>query len=317
MLDMETLQITGDIRFDHSLQRWLAAAAQIAPRTFEIIVCSSHAVEGEVRLPPHVRMLIRPGLGYYALKSAGAAEARGKFLFFSDVDCRPGPDYIVRLLHYFDSGEEIFGGRTYYDGEDFLTRLNSAVSWGYLHNVEELGPQECYASHNLAVRRGAAPDYFGPYTERYGGDEYISSRCRAAGFRLPVHQDLKIYHESPAYSLRALLDRHFREVIRIAFMKEAQHVSLREMLHQASQSHRNRWNVFKRHAHKFGFSRRQWWLARLVLRLYSLLDWLAVFVLMISPSLYARWMAYHFGDLQRCVPVPRFLEQKTMSVVSS
>ena len=310
LLDMETLKITGEILLDNRVSLWLEAAKRIAPRTFEFIICSNQSLEGKVELPEGIKLLVEPGLGYYALKNAGARKAEGKILFFGDVDCRPDPDYLVKLLdHYETLDANIIGGRTFYDGKDFASRANSAVSWGYLHGVDGLEAGGCYLGHNVSVRRDSFPDYFGPYTARYGGDEYITARHRVAGEKIPVPQDLIIYHESMAHSLRALLDRHFREIGRVALISSFDGtITPGQMLREARKCNRGRWQNFKRHAHKFGIKRSEWWKGWLLFGFYSAFSVFAVLILIVRPSLLSKWLAYQFGDLKKCIPVAKQID---------
>jgi len=303
-LDMETFQITGELILDSRLQYWLEAARKIAPRTFEVLLCSSGAFPEKVTFPPEIKAVVYPGLGYYGMKNKAAELANGKIVFFGDIDCRPDPDYLVNLLNYFDTHPEavVVGGRTFYDGEDFVTRANSAVAWGYLHGKDALLPGEVYAGHNVGIRGKMFPKPFGPYTDRYGGDEYFTNSFRRQGYAMPLLPSLKIYHESPADSLRGLLDRHFRELTRLAFMKQGLELNPLGVIREATRSGRGRWQVFKKNAHKFGISRNEWFKGRVLFRFYALLDMACAIVLWLRPSLFQKWVRYQFGDLQRCEP---------------
>jgi hypothetical protein len=304
VLDMETLKITGALIFDGQIKLWRDAADKIAPRTYELIICSSLPLDEKIEFPPRIKMVISPGLGYYAMKNAGEQTARGKIIFFGDVDCRPVDNYFVRLLHYFDaSNANIIGGRTFYDGSDFRTRASSVTSWGYLHQVETLPPGSCLAGHNLAIRKGFVEKPFGPYTERYGGDEYITETFRRKGEKILIKQDLIIYHESPAHSFRGLMDRHLRELARITFVKYGQKISPILILKEAFRHGRNRWRLFKRQAPKFGIGRNQKWRGWLLFHFYLLLDVLVAVIMILNPRTFSRWVHYQFGDLDKCTPV--------------
>lgn len=48
-------------------------------------------------LCPNLRRLAAPAPGAYAARNAGAAEARGALLVFTDADCRPDPGWLAAL----------------------------------------------------------------------------------------------------------------------------------------------------------------------------------------------------------------------------
>jgi glycosyltransferase involved in cell wall biosynthesis len=304
LLDTETLQITGEIAIDGRLSLWREAARRIEPRTFEIVLCSNKDLGRDVLLPEGIKLMVRPGAGYYALKNEGAREAVGEIIFWGDIDCRPDPDYFVHLLAYFDAHSPlILGGRSSYDGGDFATRANSATSFGYLHGIDILGTGDCYVAHNVAVKRDSSLDYFGPYTERYGGDEYITACYRNAGERLTVEQKMIVYHESPAHSLRGWVDRNIREIARLAFISEEKSPTPWKMVQMARKLSRYKWRLYKDNAYKFGITRREKWKARILYGFYSWINLFSAILMLIFPSLLQKWIKYQFGDLKNCQPV--------------
>ena len=305
VLDMETMQITGSILFAEQLSLWLSAAEKIAPRVFELIICTRLKVEIKAdELPPHVKMIRGRGKGYYALKNEGAALARGRFIFFSDVDCRPSPDYFLHLLAHFEAtGADILGGRSFYDGDDFGTRASTVAAFGRLHGINQLPDRAWYLGHNLAIRNGALPGLFGAYTGRYGGDEFIAASARRRNLTLPVFEDLILYHESAAHTLRALLDRHFREIIRTTFVRHGSKMSPWNVVKEAQRSGRQRWLNFKAYSGHFRFSKFEREKARWLFKYYQILDMVAACGFVLRPELLRKWQAYQFGDIATCVPV--------------
>jgi GT2 family glycosyltransferase len=304
IIDLETMEITGDILLDRQVALWLQAAQRIAPKTFELIICTRQQAAIPPHASAHVKIIRGTGEGYYALKNEAARQASGTYLFFSDVDCRPEPDFFVRLLHYFETtGALILGGRTFYDGRDFASRACTVVSFGRLHGVDQVPPLEWYLAHNIAIRRDAFPACFGPYTGRYGGDEFITACARERGLPLPVYQDLILHHESAAHSFRGLMDRHLREIIRTAFVAHGAKLTPAQVFRQARKTGRERWLTFKKRASRFNFSPRERRRARWLFKRYQLLDMLCVLVFFLRPRLLARWIAYQFGDVTTCSPV--------------
>ncbi len=198
----------------------------------------------------------------------------------------------------------ILGGRSYYDGKGLITKINTVVSFGYLHQISHLAENQIYLGHNVAVRRQSVSDPFGPYTDRYGGDEYLTHARRQAGDPLPVFQDLIIYHESPTFNLRALIDRHLREVVRNCFIRSGSAITGAEILKEARRMSRSRWNNFKRDADKFDFTRLQRFQARFLFRVYGAIDIFCAFLMCLKPGLLQRWLQYQYGDYKNVIPFP-------------
>lgn len=213
VVECTTGDITGRCDSAARLAAWIDQAQALSARS-EIVVTTPRPLrvpDGGDRV--EVRGLEVPGAGYYALKNAGAAAARGAIVLFTDVDCRPGASYLATLLEAF-RGREVacVAGRSLYDGDGVVTRLNSAHSFGDLHR--EAGPLDdgMVLSHNVAVRRSALlPRPFGPNTGRVGGDRYFCDAIRAAGGRIRLVPGLVIHHEDITYTLRGTLERHLRE----------------------------------------------------------------------------------------------------------
>ena len=213
VIECTTGDITGRCDSAARLAVWIAQARDMSARA-EIVITTPRPLsvpDGGDRVD--VRRLEVPGAGYYALKNAGAAAARGAIVLFTDIDCRPGPSYLLALLEAFRDGDvACVAGRSLYDGDGVVTRLNSAHSFGDLHR--EAGPLDdgMVLSHNVAVRRSVLQDRpFGPNTGRVGGDRYLCDAIRAAGGRIRLEPDLVIHHEDITYTLRGTLERHLRE----------------------------------------------------------------------------------------------------------
>jgi hypothetical protein len=303
VLDLETMEITGEILLEKQIAHWLQAARRIAPRTFELIICSRHEKEIALAPTPGIKTVRGAGKGYYALKNEGARAAAGTYVLFSDIDCRPEENYCVRVLEHFAAGGDILGGRTFYDGADLASRVCTVTSFGRLHGIDQLRPYEGYLAHNIAVRRTAFPQFFEPFTARYGGDKYLTNQARQRGLPLPVYQDLILYHESAAHSLRGLLDRHLRDIVGTTFMAHGAAMTPWQIVRQAHRTGRQRWLSFKRRALELGFTPAEKERARWLLLGYQWLDVVATLGFVVRPSLLARWNAYQFGEIENCAAV--------------
>ncbi len=215
VVELTTADITGACDARRNLLSWIHEAEQAAPVRSEIVVVGPEAVKGLDELGGRVplRGVVVAEAGYYALKNAGAAAARGEILFFTDADCRPSPGYLKTLVTAFeDQGVAGVAGRSRYDGQGFLTRLNSVHSFGELHCGQQALDAGMVLTHGVAFRRsvvGAEP--FGPFAGRVGGDRYLTDRLRGLGHDWRLVEDLLIWHEDISYSLRGTVERHLRE----------------------------------------------------------------------------------------------------------
>ncbi|HEY7510613.1 MAG TPA: glycosyltransferase [Vicinamibacteria bacterium] len=212
VIECTTGEITGRCDTAANLAEWLAQARALPVRS-EILVVAPRLVRAPDGGAVEIRCLEVPGAGYYALKNAGAAAARGEIVLFTDVDCRPGAAYLDTLLETFRGpATACVAGRSLYDGPGVLTRLNSAHSFGDLQRAPGYLDRGMVVSHNVAVRRSALRERpWGPNTGRVGGDGYFCDALRAAGHRIRLEPGLVIHHEDISYSLRGTLERHLRE----------------------------------------------------------------------------------------------------------
>jgi hypothetical protein len=230
VLEATTGGITGACDVQRNLDEWLQEAESLRPRQVEIVLVAPGPVRAlEERVPSAgVRLLEVAGAGYYELKNAGANDARGAIVLFSDLDCRPVLGYARTLLDTFsDPAVGAAAGRSVYDGDGLLTRINSANSFGDLHRGPRAFESGFALAHNVAVRRDLYErDPWGPFVGRIGGDGYLTRHVRASGRRLVLDERLLIRHEDMTWQLRGLVERHLRDTfVPLAYGTERQRFS--------------------------------------------------------------------------------------------
>ena len=201
----------------------LAALARLDyPREqFEVIVIDDGgAVPLADAIPPSadglaMNILRIPNAGPGAARNAGAARARGRFLAFTDDDCRPAPSWL-RML---DAGctrtpDRLIGGRTVNALRRNPWSITSQiiVDMAYaFYNADPEAPR-FFASNNMAM----PADLF----EAIGGfrsgpfriaseDREICDRWRHAGYGLAYAPDAVVEH-SHDLGFRTFCRQHFR-----------------------------------------------------------------------------------------------------------
>lgn len=101
--DWESLKICLDCLDDQTLSK----------EKFEIIVVNNNvAPPPPLRLSKNVHLCSESKPGSYAARNTGLSIATGKFLAFTDSDCRPVPNWLESAHDYFENHPDIdfFGG---------------------------------------------------------------------------------------------------------------------------------------------------------------------------------------------------------------
>ncbi|MEB3165281.1 MAG: glycosyltransferase family 2 protein [Cyanobacteriota bacterium] len=271
-----------------------------APGGEVILVCSA-----AIQQPPvGVRVVVCPGLDYYGLKNAGSQQARGDIVAFIDADCRPCPGYMAMVLEQFRLHPDVWclAGASWYDGRSFLARLNTTLSFGYLHDRRSSTPKPYgVLAHNVAIRRSCSPHApFGPWSGRVRGDAWLSQWFSQQGHPPRLVPELAIYHEDPSFSLKLRMDRQLREVFCHVASEQSLRPWTRDGLVAAAKAVLSpAWRARKifRYGHHVGLGWFEKALAMPVILVYGLFDCIAVTVLLLSPSLRCNYIRYQNGPL--------------------
>lgn len=191
-------------------------AAQTVPEAdFEILVADNNPAPeppADFVPPANARRVWEPAPGSYAARNAAAAAARGGFLFFTDADCRPEPDWIAAGLAAFDADPAL--GRA--AGPIVLTAAGPAWTvpevYDRLFNLRQARyvARGYAATANLAVRR-AVFDRVGPFDAslRSSGDKAWNGRATALGVPIAYVATMRVRHPARA-SFEALAAKRAR-----------------------------------------------------------------------------------------------------------
>jgi len=160
-----------------------------------------------------LRVLRQTNNGPAAARNAGAKTARGRWLAFTDDDCRPDPGWLTALRHAFDAAPDaLVGGRTV----NVLTANPYAEAsqllidylYGYYNRPERR--DWFFASNNLALPRDAFAA-LGGFDTRFpraaGEDRELCNRWSSSGLPFHYASDAIIQH-AHAMTLRGFIRQH-------------------------------------------------------------------------------------------------------------
>lgn len=298
IIETHTAELSSEPHVRENLLEVVRQAQCLPAPGAEVIIVSA----GPIDAPPGARALVRPGLDYYGLKNAGAREATGEFLVFFDSDCRPGPGYFATMLQRFRDQPDAWclAGASRYDGRSIIARINTTLSFGYLHDPGAESPEPYgLLAHNVAVRRSTcAEEPFGPMAGRVRGDLWMTQWFARQGHPPLLVREMVIHHEDPSFSLVLRMDRQLREV----FSHVRSEKDLRPWtkpgiiaLTKALLSPVWRGRKLMRHGHHVGLGVAEKAIGMPVVVFYGLMDWASAAVLFAVPSLRRRYFRYQNG----------------------
>jgi GT2 family glycosyltransferase len=168
--------------------------------------------EAARRLP--VRMLLNPHGGPAAARNAGAAEARGRWLVFTDDDCRPDPGWLAAFAARFAAeGDCAIGGKSVNAVHDNVCSEASQVLLDYLYERFNAvpGKAQLLISNNFALPVEMFHSIGGfdtSFPKAAAEDRDLCARLYEAGHRLFYEPRAVVLHHH-ALSLRRFCRQHF------------------------------------------------------------------------------------------------------------
>jgi hypothetical protein len=179
-----------------------AVRAQTHP-AFETIVVDDGSADGTAdfleREFPEMRVVRLAGGGLSAARNAGARAARGGIFAFTDDDCRPDPEWLVRLGREFGDGEcaAVGGPNLPPRPSGVATAVVAAAPGAPSHVLIDDFHAEHLPGCNLAVRREAF-EKIGGFDERFhtaGDDVDFCWRLHAEELRIGFAPTAFVWHD--------------------------------------------------------------------------------------------------------------------------
>jgi glycosyltransferase involved in cell wall biosynthesis len=184
----------------------------------EVIVVDDGSTEPEAifdatREHEFVRLIRLDHSGPAAARNAGAGDARGKCICFTDDDCEPAAGWAEALVRAVEAGADAAAGRTLSANPRSAIAVAAEVvaEAPELASVSSTGRLSFAPTNNLACRADVLVAV--PFDERYraaaGEDRDWCARLEAAGYVLRAAPGAELVHR-PDATLRAFLRQQVR-----------------------------------------------------------------------------------------------------------
>ena len=155
---------------------------------------------------PRARLIRKGGGGPAAARNAGALEARGSFLCFTDDDCEPQRDWVEHLVERLRQGADAAAGTTR-SGEGVLATASEITAHAPAAARPPDGSDLAFApSNNLGCTKAAfeATPFDESYPDAAGEDREWCARLTAAGYVLRAEPGARMIHHQELTFVRFL-----------------------------------------------------------------------------------------------------------------
>jgi len=133
-------------------------------------------------------------------RNTGVANSRGRFVAFTDDDCRPDRGWLTQLSRQLsESPERMIGGHVSNGLDDNIYSVASQLLVDYLYTYYNLETEhsQFYTSNNMAMARHVF-DATGGFDSNYPGlcgeDRELCDHLRHCGYGLTYAPDAIVYH---------------------------------------------------------------------------------------------------------------------------
>lgn len=196
----------------------LAALTRISypPDRFEVIVVDDGSVPALRPDPGSLQLtLIRQeNAGPAAARNAGAAQARGVRLAFTDDDCCPAPEWLAQLAEALDEyPDSMVGGKTInaLTANPFAAASQTLVSYLYQYYNRDPVHARFFTSNNIAVpaeRFRVLGGFETDFRSAAGEDRRLCEQWRVRGWPMVYAPSAVVFH-SHQLNWRGFWRQHF------------------------------------------------------------------------------------------------------------
>ena len=201
-----------------------ALAVQTIPTAnFEVIVCDdgSRQPTADALAPTlsalerriQVKVIRQENSGPAAARNRGAAAASGRYLAFTDDDCRPERDWLERLLHQFSLRPDVLlgGSLRVATGADRYARATQAIMDFTYAEQETRNHLRVFSTSNLALPADGfrlLGGFSTTFTQPAGEDYDLCARWYRGGGAIMYVPDAIVAHDH-ALTLGRYWQQHF------------------------------------------------------------------------------------------------------------
>jgi len=194
-----------------------ALARQTLPaEDFEVIVVDDGSRDATADAAQKAGALVirQENQGPGAARNAGARQARGEILLFTDADCEPEPHWLERMLAPFADPAIIGAQGTYLTRQRSLAARFTQLEFEDRYRIQKRAGRICLvATYAAAYRREVFLERGGfdaRFTVANNEDTELSYRLAECGCAMVLVADAYVYHRHPAT---------FRRYLRIKFTR--------------------------------------------------------------------------------------------------
>ncbi len=159
-----------------------------------------------------VTLLIQPHAGQSQARNTATAQARGKYLAFTDDDCAPDPGWLSNLEQYFaEVPSNAIGGQTVnaLDSNPYSTASQRIIDYVYSYYNADPTRARFFTSNNIALPAKSF-HAIGGFDSNFqtGEDRDLCDRWLCHGYAMTFAPDALIYHLHPL-TLQEFFKQHF------------------------------------------------------------------------------------------------------------
>jgi GT2 family glycosyltransferase len=189
------------------------------PERFEVIVVNDGGPSIEKAVAPFLARLRlttvrQENSGPAAARNTGVAHAQGKYLAFTDTDCRPDRAWLAQLERHLAADESaLAGGKIVNSLEGNACSTASQLLVTYLYAYYNPNPEQArfFTSNNMAVARRTFLDIGGfsaEYHRAAGEDRELCDRWTHSGRRL-LYAETALIRHAHRLTLGSFWRQHF------------------------------------------------------------------------------------------------------------
>ena len=159
IVEMGTCEVAKIISAEKAIRFYIRTVQDYFTESEAEIYFIGANLPSKLRVPKNCHFLEAPETGYYGWKNKGTKISRGRFLAFWDSDSRPGRGYLKRAVELLKKNPSWYGvtGLSRYSGENFWSRLDRTMNYGYLYQGAPTVAGHNAAAHNMVIRRDRFP----------------------------------------------------------------------------------------------------------------------------------------------------------------